>query len=103
LQINVGENRRVNQEWAIQRHWQHWAHRTQDNPETLVTLGTQDTGQRQTKHNNTTHRTKTMNNMDPTKQRGCTQMLAKSKQFLPLIRHCHVTHIVKTYLTNLAI
>ena len=34
----------------IQSHWQHWAHNTQgeDNPETLSTLGTQDTGRKQT-------------------------------------------------------
>ena len=29
-QINVKEIRRDNQEWTIQRHWQHWAHKTQD-------------------------------------------------------------------------
>ena len=29
-----------------QRHWQQWAHKTQDedNSETLATMGTQDTG-----------------------------------------------------------
>jgi len=27
---NAGENRRGNQELAIQRHQQHWAHKTQD-------------------------------------------------------------------------
>ena len=27
--INVRENRRVNQEWTIQRNWQHWKHKTQ--------------------------------------------------------------------------
>ena len=59
-QINVRENRRGNQKWTIQRHWQHWAHKTQDkgwrkpkgwlkmdDSETHVILGTQDTGQRQ--------------------------------------------------------
>ena len=28
--INVGENRRSNHEWTIQRNWQHWVHKTQD-------------------------------------------------------------------------
>jgi hypothetical protein len=45
------ENRRGNQQWTIQRHWQHWPHKTKrilkgqstlDNPETLATLTTQD-------------------------------------------------------------
>ena len=52
---------RGNQEWTIQRNWQHWVHKTQgedkqnkgqsriDNPEKLATLDTQDTGRRQTK------------------------------------------------------
>jgi hypothetical protein len=26
----VRENQRGNQEWTIQRHWQHWVHKTQD-------------------------------------------------------------------------
>jgi len=26
--INVRENRRDNQEWAIQKNWQHWAYKT---------------------------------------------------------------------------
>jgi hypothetical protein len=29
-QINVRENRRDNQEWKIQKNWQHWEHKTQD-------------------------------------------------------------------------
>jgi len=29
LNINVRENRKVNQEWTIQKHWQHCAHNTQ--------------------------------------------------------------------------
>ena len=29
-QINVRENRRENQEWTNQKHWQHWVHKTQD-------------------------------------------------------------------------
>jgi len=37
--------------------------------ETLATLGTQDTGQRQTKHKqNSTQKAKTMNNTNPTKK-----------------------------------
>jgi hypothetical protein len=24
------ENQRGNQEWTIQKHWQHWVHKTQD-------------------------------------------------------------------------
>ena len=28
--IHVRENRRVNQEWTIQRHWQHCVHKIQD-------------------------------------------------------------------------
>ena len=27
---NARENRRDNQEWTIQRNWQHWVHKTQD-------------------------------------------------------------------------
>jgi hypothetical protein len=91
---------RGNQEWTIQRNWQHWVHKTQgkdkqnkvqsriDNPEKLATLGTQDTGRRQTKQGaikngqsretgnightrhrakkNTTQKTKKMSNMDST-------------------------------------
>jgi hypothetical protein len=29
-QINVRENQRSYQEWTIQRNWQHWTHKTQD-------------------------------------------------------------------------
>jgi len=38
-----------------------------DNPETLATLDTQDTGRGQTKHKNTTQKTKKMRNTDHTK------------------------------------
>jgi hypothetical protein len=55
----VRETRRGNQEWTIQRNWQHWVNKplekgkrkqkwqsTMDNPKKLATLNTQDTGQR---------------------------------------------------------
>ena len=32
--INVRGNRRDNQEWTIQRNWQHWVHKTQDKDKT---------------------------------------------------------------------
>jgi hypothetical protein len=116
---------------TIQRHWQHWVHKTQDkdnpeilttlgtqdednpetlttlgtqdedNPETLTTLGTQDTGRRHNKTNNTTQKTKMKSNTDPTKNLGWTEVLAKSKQFLPLIDTCHVTHLVNMCWTSL--
>jgi len=41
-----------------------------DNPETQVTLGTQDTGRRQTQQKNTTQKTTKMSNTDPTKKTG---------------------------------
>jgi hypothetical protein len=44
LEINLRENRKVQSRM--------------DNPEKLATLGTQHTGRRQTKHKNTTQRTK---------------------------------------------
>ena len=34
VQINVKENRIGNQEWTIQIHWRHWAHKTQDKQNT---------------------------------------------------------------------
>ena len=30
-QINMRENQRGNQEWTIQRNWQHWVHKTKTN------------------------------------------------------------------------
>ena len=41
-----------------------------DNPETLVTLGTQDTGRKQIKQTNTTQKTKKKSYTDSTKNRG---------------------------------
>ena len=28
--LNVRENLRSSEEWTMQRHWQYWAHKTQD-------------------------------------------------------------------------
>jgi hypothetical protein len=65
-----------------------------NNPETLTTIGTQDTGRRQTKkeenttQHNTTQKTKIMSNTDPAKKnRGWTHVLAKGRQFLPVLTH----------------
>ena len=75
---NIGYTRHRTK--TIQRHWQHWVNKTQDednpetlatlgtqdedNPETLATLGTQDTGRRQSRETGnigyTRHRTKTI-------------------------------------------
>ena len=38
MKINVRENRRGNQEWKIQRHWQHWAHKTLDEIRVITKL-----------------------------------------------------------------
>ena len=34
VKINVGENRWRNQEWTIQKNWQHWLYKTQDERQT---------------------------------------------------------------------
>ena len=65
---------------TIQRHWQHWVHKTQaeDNPETLATLGTQDTRRRQSSDTSnigcTRHKTKT------NKSKNTTQKTTKDEQ-----------------------
>jgi len=41
-----------------------------DNPETLTTLSTQDTGRKQTKQKNSTHKVKQINNTNPNKYHG---------------------------------
>jgi len=56
-----------------------------NSPETLATLGTQDTGKDKTKH--TTQKTKKMSNKSPIKNRGWKHVVAKGKQFLPFTRH----------------
>jgi hypothetical protein len=52
-----------------------------ENPETLAILDTQDIARRQTKlqkHNTTQEK---RSNMNPTNNRGCTQLLQKGWQF----------------------
>ena len=75
--MNVREIRRSNQEWTIQTHKQHWIH-------------TQKEGKQ-----NTTQKTKQMNNMDSTIKPGGIRVV-KCKQFLFLTRHTRATHIVKS-------
>jgi len=58
-----------------------------DNPETLTTLGIQDTGRRQTQKQNTTHKTKKMSNRVPHQKLGLNPCACEGKQFLLLIRH----------------
>ena len=53
LQQTLEKNRRGNQEWTIQRHWQHWAHKTNNEDK-----------------QNTTQKTKMMSNMDLVKNPG---------------------------------
>ena len=71
--INVRENRKGNHEWTIQIHWQHCAHKTQDED-------------KHNKQHNTTQKTNMMGKTNPTKKRGRMQMLAKGRQFLPVMR-----------------
>jgi len=61
---------------------------TQDRGQSLATLDTQDTRRRQTKHK-TIQKTKKMSNMDPHQKLWATQVLAKGKLFLYLIRYVH--------------
>jgi len=74
------------------------------NREILATLGTQDTGRRQTrqkKHN--TDKAINMSNTDPTKIPGVKSGSCEGYAVpVPLIRHLlYVTHIIKTCLTPL--
>ena len=62
--IKCGQSRVDNQEWTIQRHWVN---------------KTQDEHKQNTK--NTTQKPKKMNNTDPIKIRGRSQVLANGKQF----------------------
>ena len=65
-----------NREVTIHRKWRQLVHKTHD-----------EDIQKQKTNKNTTQKTKKMSNTDPTKYRGCTQVLANGKQFLPLRRH----------------
>jgi len=53
--IHVKENRKANQEWTIQRHWQHRVYKTQNEDK---------------QNKNTTQKTKKMSNTDPIKNGG---------------------------------
>jgi hypothetical protein len=41
--LNVREHRKRIQEWAIQRHWQHWAHKSQDEDKQSIKLTNKNT------------------------------------------------------------
>jgi hypothetical protein len=64
-----------------------------DNHEKLATMGTQDTGRRQTIQKYNTENQK-YEQYRPHQTRGRAQASAMGKQFLPFIRHRHATHIV---------
>jgi len=56
----------ANQEWTIQKHRQHWVHRTQDEDNNKEKQQQQQQ-QRETTTTTTTQKTKKMSNKDPTK------------------------------------
>ena len=104
LKLNFKENRRGNQEWTIQRHNQECTIQRHNqectiqrhNQEcTIQNIQSRDTcnigyTRHMTKTNktkNTTQKTKKMSNTDTTKNQDRHHVLAKGKQFLPLIRH----------------
>jgi hypothetical protein len=112
--INVRKNRSCNQEWASQRHWQHEGaikngqardtgntkgQSRMGKPETLATLGTQDTRRRKTKHKNTPQkrwakRTPPINGVEP----RCSGRISSS---CLLWDTSHLMYTVRTYLTPL--
>jgi hypothetical protein len=47
--LNIWEYRRGNNKWAIQRDWQHWVHKTQDENKTKTTQYVLDTAMRKPK------------------------------------------------------
>ena len=54
--------RQTNQEWAIQRYWQHWAHKTQDEDKQIKNEQSRDTGNNgHTKHRMKTNKTRMSN------------------------------------------
>jgi hypothetical protein len=64
-----------------------------DNQEKLATQGTEDTGRRQTIQKYNTEN-QIYEQYGPHQSRVRAQASAMGKQFLPSIRHRHVTHIV---------
>ena len=79
--IGHPRDRRNNKEWTIQRHWHHWAPKTQKRA--IRNGQSKDTGiighprhrtKRSKTHKNTTQKTKTMNNTYLTKKTGGNQV-----------------------------
>jgi hypothetical protein len=64
---NTGR-RQTNQEWAIQRYWQHWAHKTQDEDKQIKNGQSRDTGNiGHTKHRMKTNKSRMDNTTQKTK------------------------------------
>ena len=74
---------RGNQEWTVHRHWQMYAHNTQDDDKQTIA-----------KHKKTI-------TMNPAKQRGWTHVFDKGKQCLPCIRHLPCYSYVEYLLVQL--
>jgi len=71
-----------------------------DNPETLTTLGTQDTGTKTNKTKSTTQKTKKMSNTDATRNGGEHRCSRKASKSCLLYKAHHITHTTKTCLPH---
>ena len=95
---NFKENRRGNQEWTIQRHLHHWAHKTQDEYKPPPPQKKKPNQQPNTQH----RKRKTMNNIDPIKstwgvlgcsERGCS--FYSTRDTINIARNSYKTNCLK--------